>query len=519
VKRLFLLVICTLLAVPALAAGPLRVYVGEFNAVGVAAKDDTKAALQALLASRLNSDKLLSVTSASEAEVVVGGTYLTIGKQYNLDAFARTAGGQTVSRSYVQGEGGQEALFGAVGSLADKLSSDLLKKLEGGSVPRLALAATSPAAAPGVMPVPVVQARPQPADIVRAAQPVPSGDLQRAPQGDIIRPQALYRGSPNTGEIKRLDGMYNLLAAGPSDAKGRRLLFMAQNQSVAALWQGDSRPMTGFGLKPNQKVVSLDYVDSDGNGTAELYVTIIGSGEVESQVWELKNNKLIKLAEKLPYFFRAIALAGGVPKLYLQEQGRGEQQYYGDVYQAVLQGKQVVKKDKFPMPRYGNIYSFNQFKAHNGELLTVVYHESNYLVVYDKDQNELWRSNDAFGGSELYYQVEDLDRVRVHGDKYRWYFLNQRIQVTANQEILVGKNEGFFVLGNARTYKKGAVYSLYWNGAALEEVWRTKDTQNYMPDFWFDEQKSELLLLQLTQREDVVMRVKGATALQIKKVE
>jgi len=420
-------------------------------------------------------------------------------------------------------KGGQEALFGAVGSLADKLSNDLLKKLEGGSVPRLALAATPPAATlattPVVMPAPVLQPRPQSTDIVRSAQPAQSGDLQRAPQGDIIRPQSLYRGAPNSGEIKRLDGMYNLMAVGPSDAKGRRLLFMAQNQSVAALWQGESRPMTGLGLKPNQKVVSLDYVDSDGNGTPELYVTIIGSGEVESQVWELKNNRLVKLAEKLPYFFRAIALAGGMPKLYLQEQGRGEQQYYGDVYEAALQGKQMVKKTRFAMPRYGNLYSFNQFKAHNGELLTVVYHESNYLVVYDKDQKELWRSNDAFGGSELYYQVEDLDRVRVHGDKYRWYFMNQRILVTSQQEVLVGKNDGFFLLGNARTYKKGAVYSLYWNGAALEEVWRTKDTQNYMPDFWFDEKKSELLLLQLTQREDTVMRVKGATALQIKKVE
>jgi len=516
-KRLLMVIAILALAVPALAGGPLRVYVGEFNAVGVAAKDDTKAMLQSLLASRLNNDKLLAVSSAAEAEVVVGGTYLTIGKQYNLDAFARTAAGQTISRSFVQGEGGQEALFGAVGSLADKLSTDLLKKVEAGSVPRMAIAA--PAAAPVVMPVPVVQPRPQSADIVRTAQPVQSGDLQRAPQGDIIRPQAFYRGAPNTGEIKRLDGMYNLLAVGPSDANGRRLLFMAQNQSVAAIWQGDSRPLTSFGLKPNQKVVALDYVDSDANGTAELFVTIIASGELESQVWELKNNRLVKLTEKLPYFFRAIALAGGTPKLYLQEQGRGEQQYYGDVYQAALQGKKIVKKIRIAMPRYGNLYSFNQFKAQNGELLTVVYHENNYLVVYDKEQKELWRSNDAFGGSELYYQVEDLDRVRVHGDKYRWYFMNQRILVTSQQEVLVGKNDGFFLLGNARTYKKGAVYSLYWNGAALEEVWRTKDTQNYMPDFWFDEKKSELLLLQLTQREDTVMRVKGATALQIKKVE
>ena len=83
----------------------------------------------------------------------------------------------------------------------------------------------------------------------------------------------------------------------------------------------------------------------------------------------------------------------------------------------------------------------------------------------------------------------------------------------------MGKNDGFFVVGNVRMFKRGAVYSLYWNGAALEEVWRTKDTQNYMPDFGFDESKSELLLLQLTQREDTLMRTKGASALQIKKVE
>jgi len=107
------------------------------------------------------------------------------------------------------------------------------------------------------------------------------------------------------------------------------------------------------------------------------------------------------------------------------------------------------------MPRYGNIFGFNQFRNQEGELLTVVYHEENYLIVYDKNMKELWRSNDRFGGSELFYQVEDLDNVRVTGDRYRWFFLNQRIQVTSRNEVLVGKNEGFFVLGNARMYKKG----------------------------------------------------------------
>jgi hypothetical protein len=505
-KQLIIAILMLLVALPAFAA-PLRVYVGEFNAVGVAAKDDTKVVLQSLLASRLSGDKLLAVSTAAESDLVVTGTYIAIGKQYNIDAVAKTAAGQTVARTFVQGEGGQDALFAATAKLAEKLTTDLLKQQDAGAIP---LAAQLPVALP---------VRPANNDIVRTATPVAQGDLQRVQQGDIIKPQAFYRGAPNKGEVKRLDGMFNLLTMAGTDTDGKRLLFMAQDRTIQLIREGDSRPITGFGLGVNDKILSLDYVDPAGSGKPELYVTVVRGDEVASQIWELKNKKLVKVAENIPYFFRAIALAGGPLKLYAQEQGRKADRYYGDVYEVVREGKKIVRKTKIAMPRYGNVYGFNQIKHPSGELLTVVYHEENYLLVYDKDQKELWRSNDAFGGSELFYKVEDDAMVNPTTDKYRWFFMNQRILVTRQQEVLVGKNDGFFVIGNARMYKKGAVYSLYWNGAALEEVWRTKDTQNYMPDFVFDEAKSELLLLQLTQREDVLMRSKGASALQIKKVE
>lgn len=512
-KRYLLVLLMLVITVgSAFGAGPLRVYVGEFNAVGVQGKDDVKAALQLLLASRISSDKLLSVGTAAEAELLVSGTYISIGKQYNIDAVTKSANGQTITRTFVQGEGGQEALFGAAGSLAQKLSADIEGKLASGGIPRVAI--TAPVAAVATAP------RSAASDVVRSGAVASDGvNIQRTPQGDIIKPQSFYRGAPKQGEIKRLDGIFNLLTFGGLDTDGKRLLFMAQDRAVQLIREGENRPLTGFSVTANQKIFGLDYVDADGDSKPELYVTILTNGEVASQIWELKNNKLVKVADNIPYFFRAIALAGGQMKLYAQEQGSGADQFYGDVYEVVRKGKKIIKKNKIPMPRFGNVFSFNQFRHSNGELLTVVYHDENYLVVYDKELKELWRSNDAFGGSELFYQIEDLGRFQTYGDKYRWYFRDQQIQVTPQQEVLVGKNDGFFVLGNARMYKRGAVYSLYWNGAALEEVWRTKDTQNYMPDFWFDEARSELLLLQLTQREDVVTRTKGATALQIKKVE
>lgn len=169
------------------------------------------------------------------------------------------------------------------------------------------------------------------------------------------------------------------------------------------------------------------------------------------------------------------------------------------------------------MPRYGNIYSFNQFRDKDNRIFSIIINKDNYLVVYDQELTELWRSNDKFGGSELYFQKEDLDNVRTTGDKNRWIFLDQRIQITANNEVLVGKNEGFWVMGNARSYKKGAVFCFVWNGSSLEEKWRTRDTQNYMPDYLLDESRNELLLLQTVQRPGI--NVRGASSLSIKKVE
>jgi hypothetical protein len=95
--------------------------------------------------------------------------------------------------------------------------------------------------------------------------------------------------------------------------------------------------------------------------------------------------------------------------------------------------------------------------------------------------------------------------------------MNQRIQVTTKGEVLVGKNDGFWVMGDARTFKKGAVFNMIWNGSSLDEKWHTRDTQNYMPDYYFDEGRNELIILQTVQRPGIFDR--GASSLTIKKVE
>jgi hypothetical protein len=494
-KKIVLLVVllASLISISAFAA-PLRIYVAEMNAVGVQNKDEMKLMLQTLLASRLNGDGIVAVGSAAEADAVVTGTYITIGKIFSVDALAKTSSGKTLTRAFVQGEG-QDELIPAVGKLADKLSAELVKIYSVGPVATVSL----PRAV-----VPVAS------DIIKNEQQV-----RPAPAGEFIKPREQEQGNTGGWLSKRLVGAANLMATGKILPDGSREIFLAEDRRLSYYRQDkDMKLVAETVMGTTEKIVSLDTCEnSDGN--QDVYVTIMRSDELTSQVWQVKGDKLVRVVENLPYFFRSFSLAGGPKKLYVQAMGR-DADFYGDVSEATRNGSNIVLKNPIKMPRYGNIYSFNQFRDHEGKTFTVVINPEGYLIVYDQGSSELWRSNDKFGGSELYFQKADADE-RTTGDKFRWVFLNQRVQVTSKGEVMVGKNEGFWVLGNARSYKKGAVYNMVWNGSSLEEKWRTRDTQNYMPDYLYDEARNELLMLQTVQRPGLSNR--GASSLAIKKVE
>ncbi|QEM69595.1 VCBS repeat-containing protein [Geobacter sp. FeAm09] len=490
-----------LAALPAFAA-QLRVFVSEMNAIGVPNKDEMKTTLQALLAARLNSDRIMAVGSAAEADAVVSGTYVVLGKVFSMDALARTSGGKTLTRAYIQGDSSEE-LIPAVGKLAEKLAAELDKIHPG-----------QPAAGAPVAAVPVVAAAAPLAapksDIIKNEQ------VRVAPAGDFIKPKETEQGNTGGWLSKRLTGAANLVALGATLPDGSREVFLAEERRLSYYRQaGEMKLVADTEFRSSEKILSLDTID--GSKGLEIYVTIIRGDELASQVWQVQGDKLVKLAGDLPWFFRAFSLAGGPKKLYVQAMGR-DADYFGDVFEATRSGNEIALKNPVKMPRFGTIYTFNQLRDQDGKTLTAVINPDGYLVVYDQEQKEFWRSNDKFGGSELYFQKEDTGvNARVSGEKYRWVFMNMRIQATAGGAILVGKNDGFWVLGNARSYKKGTVYCFSWNGSSLDEKWRTRDTQNYMPDYYFDEAKNELFILQTVQRSGITTR--GASSLAIKKVE
>jgi hypothetical protein len=505
----FLLLLCSILFASYAAAGQIKTFVSDFTVSGVQNKDELKGTLRTLLASRLNSETIVTVDTAEGADVLVTGSYAVLGKMFSLDAVARDSVGKVLVRLFEQGES-QDELIPALTKLAQKLNGEIVK---GFSAP--AAKPVLPAAAPA-LPVPVPPAAAgahplivTPSIIKKEAAATPSTEIVKAEQGANIS------GSGWTSQ--RLSGALVGIASGRTLGNGVRELFVADDHVLRFYHQeAELKLIAEVTFTPAEKILGVDTADLDGDGNPEAYLTIMDGETLVSQVWVARDGGLHKMAGKLPYFFRAIALDGKDKKIYVQQMGR-DADFYGNVFELVQSDGSYEMKNPIKLPRFGYIYNFNRFTDAKGQSYYVLINGDGYLLVYSASGEELWRSNDKFGGSEIYFKREDLINMRIIGDKYRWTFLEQRIVVTPAGEIIVPRNEGMFVFGNNRSYKKNSLFDFSWNGSTLNEQWHTKESQNYLADYFYDAPRKELVILEVVKKEGLLD--KGASTISVKKVE
>lgn len=486
-------------SVLSLHAAPLKVHLAEFKVTGAPNRDELRVSLQALLASRLEGGDLQIVEAAEGADLEVVGTYIVFGKVFSLDGRVSTPSGKVVARAFEQGESADD-IIPAVGRMAKKLS---------GEIARINLELSNAAAA-----APVKGAEPvrpaAPPELIRAQA--------KAPEGDIVRVERAQKGAGSGMISQRLDGVMIGIARVGMPGKEEREVVVATRNELRLYLQGRELKLleTEKGFDETEKIISIDSADLDGDGIVEIYVSCFRGEELSSRVYLLESGKFRKIAADLPYFFRAADVRGGAKKLLAQQMGR-EEDYYGDLYEVAKKGDSFTIVNPLKLPRFANIHNTNMISHKDGGFLFVVLHPDGYLLVYDQKGENLWRGSDKFGGSETFFSRDDSQNMRVTGSQYRKRFIEQRLTVTKSGEIIVPKNEGFFVLGDSRSFTKSSLYSFAWNGAALDELWHTRLSQNYLSDYAYDAERKELVLLEVVKKEGV--SEKGASAIGIKKIE
>jgi hypothetical protein len=450
----FLLLACTSL-IPALAtAGPIKAYVAEF-AITPQEAGGLKTTLQTLLSSRMASEAILPVAAASEAEVLITGSYTQIGKVFSLDAVAKLNSGRTLATVFEQGES-QDDLIPALGKISTRLKAEILQRYAQTSAPAQAV----------------------------AGQQVQSGSL------------------PGTSVwlSQRIKGAQMGLAPLANRSEGREI-FLAESHALRAYRQEKTlKLLTEVQLPLKEKIISVDCAGPDQSGHPLVYVTIMDGEAPASKIYRYQDQQLKLVAGKLPYLFRAIAFNGGETKIYGQEMGTTED-YFGDLFEVSLTGTSVQKLNPIKLPRYANIFNYNRVTGPDGKDYATVLSTDGYLVVYSPDGEEIWRSTEKFGGSETFFLRDNATNVKDTFEKARWRFIDQRITVTKDGQIIVPQNYGFFVVGNNRSYSKYSLVSFNWTGSSMEERWRTKQSQNYLADYFLNQDSREFVLLEVVQKE------------------
>lgn len=507
VRFAVLLMVMLLAAIPA-AASTLRVTVAEFKVSGASGRDDLKGALQSMLASRLAGEDIQVVGANESPDATVIGTYIVFGKVFSLDGQVVGRDGKIIARAFEQGDAADEVIP-AVGRFAHKLGVELAKTA---TPPAGGTKAAVPAVSQGAVPAVVVK----PAATADVVRPAPAEVPEKG--GDIVRPEKVdWAGS--SGMIgQRLEGvMIGLTQLKRTDRESRDLVVALERE--LRLYRLD-RELKLLGVEKgfggNEKIISVDSADLDQDGAEEIYVTAFRGDQLASRVYLLENGTFRKLAADLPFFFRSMALKGEARKVYAQEMSTSED-FYGDLREVVKKGATFATGIPIKLPRFGNIYNVNLLTDKNGATLFVTIHPDGYLCVYDDRGENIWKSNDKFGGSETYFSRDDSQNMSFTGIRERKRFIEQRVTVSKTGEIVVPKNEGNFVIGDSRSFNKNAVYAFAWNGAALEELWHTKPSQNYLSDYSYDGEKKELVILEVVKKAGVVEQ--GASAIVIKRIE
>lgn len=480
----FLLILSVLPAVS--FAGRLAVYIEPFTAAGANDKQ-MPASLQNLLGSRLDNQAVQVLDQPEGAQIIIKGTYTELGKAFSLDVTARNASGVAITKAFEQGQG-QEEVLTALTKLGEKLSA-------------LLVAAT-----------PQGQAKAASEEIIRLDKvaPPPTADT------GIIKADGKTGFLQSAATGQRLTGIYTGMAHLKTLQGGGRELVLLQDKRLQVVRHGlKTEQLDQVLLGENEKALTVDTADLDGDGQSEIYLTVMQEEALASQVWEFRDQRLVKIADKQPYFFRALDTAGR-RTVYVQQMGRNDD-FYGQVSELIKGPKGFATQNPVKLPPFGNVFNFNRFLDKEGKQLFVVLHPDGFLTVLAESGEELWRSNDKYGGSQTYFHRNDQQNLQYTGTALRKVFLEQRITVRKNGEIVVPANVGFWVVGNNRSYSKNSVHAFRWTGVDLEERWHTKVSQNYLADYNLDEPGNKLLLLEVVKKEGVLE--KGASSITIREID
>ena len=321
-----------------------------------------------------------------------------------------------------------------------------------------------------------------------AGRPGESRHLPRGARGGIER---LNRGSVDYKKSQSFDFKIKGLDVGDVDGdKKNEIVIMDDHNLYIFKYDGDKLTLFRKIEQGNEhNFLTLDVVDLNRNGHAEIIVTSVVEDDVRSFLLEYEEGRFKKITEKSNWFFRVLVHPKEGPILLGQR--RGSDGFPVDpVYRMVWKKKSFKKGPKMDFPPGTNIYGVAMADIRGeGKPQIIALDRFDRLNVISEDGKTMWKSIDRFGGTDIFYDTKKKWRDDYKdGSPYRVYIpgriLVKDLYGDGIPQIIINKNElTTRIFEKARSFESGEIYCLIWDESDLVTDWKTRTLRDYIADF------------------------------------
>ncbi len=295
----------------------------------------------------------------------------------------------------------------------------------------------------------------------------------------------------------RFDSEIKSLSIGDilGDKKNELVIVNDNSVSLYRLESGKLQLISEATGGRDETPIRVDVADLNHNGRSEIFVTSLyrNKMELKSYVLEWNGTELVRIAQNLPWYFRAVTF----PKtgLTLLGQQRGNAALFGgNVYEMTWQNGVYQPTSPVASPPGASIFGFTPGNAMNdGADMTVALTSALHLRLYSPSGDVEWTSSEQFTGSGVYmpYPQDDTESTGRNADpRIKRYYLPQRIFITdidhdgKNEVLLLNDKDALRnYLPSLRLFKNGHIECLQWDpsgGFALK--WKTTEMSGQISD-------------------------------------
>ena len=329
----------------------------------------------------------------------------------------------------------------------------------------------------------------------------PDKMMQQAPgSGNIVFPneQAGVGTDDNLWRSKRFKQWLVNLTIDDVDNDGNNETIVITYRSIMIFRfaEGRFRKLAEIKGGAGARYIHVDAIDANGNGTAEIFVTNVpgqsGTGALASFVLEWDGYEFKRIAENIRWYFTVVKNSNGEKTLYGQKRTT-EELFSRGIYKMIWINGEYTATERLPLPFNTSIFAFTAGDVLNNQTdVFAVNRDGKFPSVVDINGKTLWKSGDDYGGTGTFFEYIPSYNMGDRDEKQNTlnFYMPLPLQVVdlnrdGLNEVITILNEPLLwnVMQRVRSYKKGMVTSLIWDGSGLYQQWRTREFQKYISDF------------------------------------